>query len=162
MGSSGAFKYVGRRGADSKAWQPCNVYPTAKIGDGVNIGAFSEIGDNVVIGNRVRVGAMCFLPEGVTLEDDAWVGPRVTFTNDLYPPSGKENWKFTVVKRGARLGAAVTVLPGVVIGEGALVGAGAVVTKDVPAGETWAGVPARKIEHKEAVHVESVSVSAGQ
>lgn len=153
MGSSGAFKLVGRRAANSKAWQPCNVYPTAKIGDNVNIGAFSEIGDNVAIGNNVRIGAMCFLPEGVYVHDDAWIGPRVTFTNDLYPPSGKENWRPTIVRKGARLGAAVTVLPGVIIGEGALVGAGAVVTRDVPPGEVWAGVPARKIEHKEDVHV---------
>ena len=140
----------------SVVWEPCNIYSTAKIGAGVNIGSFSEIGHNVVIGDRVRVGAMCFIPEGVTLEEDAWVGPRVTFTNDLYPPSGKENWKKTLVKRGARIGAGVTVLPGVVVGEGALVGAGAVVTHNVPAGETWAGVPARKIEHKEAGNVQSV------
>lgn len=130
----------------SRAYQPCNIYKTAKIGKQVNIGAFTEIGDNVVIGDHVRIGAMCFIPEGVTLEDGAWIGPRVTFTNDMYPPSGKENWKRTVVKKGARLGAAVTVLPGITIGEKALVGAGAVVTKDVPAGETWSGVPAKKHE----------------
>lgn len=130
----------------SRAYQPCNIYKTAKIGKKVNIGAFTEIGDRVVIGDNVRIGAMCFIPAGVTLEDNAWIGPRVTFTNDMYPPSGEENWKQTIVKKGARIGAAVTILPGITIGEKALVGAGAVVTHDIPAGEVWSGVPARKHE----------------
>jgi len=98
-----------------------------------------------VIGNRVRIGAMTFIPEGVTIEDDAWIGPRCTFTNDKYPPSGKENWQKTLICKGASLGAGVTVLPGVTVGAKAMVGSGSVVTKDVPAGDTWAGVPARKI-----------------
>lgn len=143
----GSFTMVA---SGSRVWEPSKVFFSAKIGKGVNIGVFCEIGENVVIGDQVRVGAMCFIPEGVTLEDGAWVGPRCTFTNDLYPPSGKSSWKKTLVKKGARLGAAVTILPGVTIGAGALIGAGAVVTHDVPDGETWAGVPARKIEHKEA------------
>ncbi len=130
----------------SRAYQPCNIYKTAQIGKKVNVGAFTEIGDQVVIGDNVRIGAMCFIPKGVTLEDNAWIGPRVTFTNDMYPPSGEENWKPTLVKKGARIGAAVTILPGVTIGEKALIAAGAVVTHNVPDGETWAGVPARKLE----------------
>jgi UDP-2-acetamido-3-amino-2,3-dideoxy-glucuronate N-acetyltransferase len=152
MSSNGSFKYVGRRGSNSKAWEPCKVYASAKIGKNVQIGTFSEIGENVTIGDDVRIGAMCFIPEGVTIQDKAWIGPRVTFTNDLYPPAGKDQWKKTLIKKGASLGAAVTVLPGVTIGERALIGAGAVVTHDVPDGERWAGVPARKII-KEEVHV---------
>jgi len=131
---------------ESKAYLPCNIYPTAQIGRKVKIGAFTEIGERVLIGDHVNIGAMCFIPEGVILEDSVWIGPRCTFTNDMYPPSGKENWKGTIVKKGARIGASVTILPGVTIGEGALVGAGSVVTHDVPAKETWAGVPARKLE----------------
>lgn len=148
---------VMRRGdepAGSKTWQPSNVYPSAKIGLRVNIGAFSEIGANVVIGDDVRIGAMSFIPEGVTLEDGAWIGPRVTFTNDVYPPSGKENWLKTRVCKGARLGAAVTVLPGVTIGAGALIGAGSVVCSDVGGGEVWKGVPAkfvRRLDDREKV-----------
>ena len=133
-------------GGMSQCWEPCNIYPTARIGAEVNIGAFSEIGDKVVIGDRVRIGAMSFIPEGVTIEDDAWIGPRVTFANDLFPPSGREKWLKTLVKKGARIGAGVCVRPGVTIGEGALIGMGAVVTHDVPPGETWLGVPARKME----------------
>lgn len=127
-----------------QVWQPTKVYSTAKIGKDVNIGTFCEIGNNVVIGDRVRIGAMTFIPEGVVIEDDAWIGPRVTFSNDTYPPSGRDQWKTTVIKKYARLGAGVCVLPGVTIGENALIGMGSVVTKDVPAGEKWAGVPARR------------------
>jgi len=138
------LKYEGK--SKFKAWQPCNVYPSAQIGDDVNIGAFSEIGPNVRIGNGVRIGAMTFIPEGVTIEDDAWIGPRVTFSNDKYPPSGKDNWKTTVVGKGARIGAGVCVLPGVNIGEGALVGMGAVLTKDVKPHTKVIGNPAKEIE----------------
>jgi acetyltransferase-like isoleucine patch superfamily enzyme len=126
-------------------WQPCNIYPTAKIGENVSIGAFSEIGNNVVIGDNVRIGAMCFIPEGVTIEDNAWIGPRVTFTNDRYPPSGKDSWLPTLIESRARIGAGVVVLCGIVIGENALVGAGSVVTKSIPSGEKWGQNPARKI-----------------
>jgi len=122
------------------------VYPTAKIGRNVSIGAFTEIGPNVKIGDGVRIGAMCFIPEGVTIEEGAWIGPRCTFTNDRYPPSDRSEWQKTYVKRGARLGAGVTVVCGVVIGEQALVGAGSVITKSIPCGETWAGVPAERIK----------------
>jgi UDP-2-acetamido-3-amino-2,3-dideoxy-glucuronate N-acetyltransferase len=89
---------------------------------------------------------MCFIPEGVTIKDNAWIGPRCTFTNDKFPPSPRERWQETVVEQGAALGAGVTVICGVLIGKGALVGAGSVVTRDIPAGETWAGVPATKIK----------------
>ena len=126
-----------------KIWQPCNVFPSAQIGEGSQIGAFSEIGNNVIIGKNVRIGAMCFLPEGVIVEDFVWIGPRCTFTNDRFPPSDKEKWEKTIIKKGARLGAAVTVICGLTIGEGALLGAGSVITKDIPAREIWAGVPAQ-------------------
>src|SRR3990167_4160593 len=153
MSSNGGFKFVGRRSSNSRAWEPCKIYPEAVIGNDVNIGGFSEIGPGVIIGDRVRIGAMCFIPEGVTIEEGAWIGPRVTFSNDMFPPSGRDRWKKTLVKKGARLGAGVCVRPGVTVGENALVGMGAVVTHDVPDGETWVGVPAKKIEHREAVNV---------
>jgi UDP-2-acetamido-3-amino-2,3-dideoxy-glucuronate N-acetyltransferase len=128
-------------------WLPSNVYETAEIGQGVNIGVFSEIGP-CVIHEGVRIGAMCFIPEGVTIEKGAWIGPRCTFTNDRFPPSDKSRWQKTYVREGARLGAGVTVICGVTIGEGALVGAGSVVTRDVPPGEIWAGCPAKKLKRR--------------
>jgi acetyltransferase-like isoleucine patch superfamily enzyme len=134
--------------SQNKIWPPCNIYPTAAIGENVSIGIFSEIGPKVSIGNNVRIGAMCFIPEGVTIMDDVWIGPHCVFTNDRFPPSPREKWELTLVMKGARVGAGVTVLPGVIIGENALVGAGSVVVKSVPPEETWAGVPAKRIEKK--------------
>ena len=128
-------------------WEPSNIYPTAQIGESVRIGAFSEIGENVKIGHSVTIGAFAFIPEGVTIEDGAWIGPRVTFSNDMYPPSGREKWEKTLVCKGARIGAGVCILPGITIGAGALIGMGAVVTQDVPEGETWVGVTARRLEN---------------
>ena len=93
----------------------------------------------------MKIEAFTFIPTGVTIEDDVFIGPNVTFTNDLYPPSGSANWKETKVKSGASLGASSVILPGITIGSKARVGAGAVITKDIPDGETWVGVPAKKV-----------------
>lgn len=139
-------EYWKKRGV--RVWEPSKVSFDARIGEGVQVGSFTEIGP-CTIGDRVRIGAFCFIPDGVTIGDDAWIGPRCTFTNDRFPPSPRESWQKTVIERGARLGAGVTVVCGLNIGEGALVGAGSVVTKNVPAGETWAGVPAKQIKPKE-------------
>jgi UDP-3-O-[3-hydroxymyristoyl] glucosamine N-acyltransferase len=128
-----------------KIWGNCNVYDSADIGEGTQVGAFSEIGENVVIGKNVRIGAMCFIPEGVTIEDGAWIGPRVTFSNDMYPPSSREHWLPTLVKSGARIGAGACIRPGVVLERGVLIGMGAVVTRNVTGG-TWVGVPAKQME----------------
>jgi acetyltransferase-like isoleucine patch superfamily enzyme len=123
-------------------WGNCNIYKTAKIGKGCSVGNGTEIGNNVVIGNNVRIGAMCFLPEGVTIEDDCFIAPRVSVSNDRYPPSNHECWGKVLIKKGASVGLGSIILPGVTIGEKALIGAGSVVSRDVPAGEKWYGVPA--------------------
>lgn len=123
-------------------WGNCNIYKTAKIGKGCSIGMGTEIGNNVVIGNNVRIGAMCFIPEGVTIEDDVFIAPGVFFSNDKHPPSSHACWGKILIRKGACICMKATVLPGVTIGEKALVGAGAVVTKDIPDGEQWYGVPA--------------------
>lgn len=117
------------------------------IGSGCVIHSHVWIADGVKIGKRVKIQAYSYIPEGVEIEDDAFIGPRVTFTNDKYPPSAsKVDWLKTYVKRGAVLGAACVILPGITIGEKATVGAGSVVTKDVPPDSVVVGNPARILE----------------
>lgn len=122
-------------------WHFNNIYPEAEIGDGTKIGSFVEIG-KCTIGKNCKIESYAFIPTGVTLEDDVFVGPHVCFTNDKRPPSGGEHWAKTLVCKGAKIGANATILPGVTVGENALVGAGAVVTKDVLPGTTVVGNPA--------------------
>lgn len=138
------FFIVGKR---TKIWHPSrvNIYG-CRIGEDCNIGDFVEIGPGVVIGNRVRIGAHTFIPEGVTIEDDCFIGPRVTFCNDRYPPSHRDKWEKIVVRRGAAIGAGAIILPGVIIGEGVLVGAGAVVTSSIPDKHKSYGHPSRHYE----------------
>lgn len=128
-----------------KIWKYCNIYPSAKLGRNVSVGAYSEIGPGVVVGDGVRIGAMCFIPEGVTIEGGAWIGPRVTFTNDRFPPSPKEKWERTLVESGVVIGAGCTILPGVTIGRGAIVGAGTTVSRSIATNEVVAGAKATRL-----------------
>lgn len=135
-------------GNGTKIWHPdlVNIYG-ATIGTDCNIGAFVEIRNNVIIGNRVRIQAFAFIPEGVTIEDDVFIGPHVCFTNDKYPDSinarnGKWQCLPTLVQTGCSIGANATILPGITIGSKAVIGAGAVVTGNIPAGKTYYGNPA--------------------
>ena len=140
-------------GKNCKIWHPeKSVLLNATCGDDCTIHAPVWIGDGVRIGNRCRIQAFAFLPSGVSLGDDVFIGPHVTFTNDKYPPSEKRKWQRTLVLHGAVIGAGSTILPGVVIGHGAVVGAGSVVTRDVPAGHTVYGNPAgiKKMPEKKA------------
>jgi UDP-2-acetamido-3-amino-2,3-dideoxy-glucuronate N-acetyltransferase len=131
-----------------------NLYGCA-IGDDTRIGTFVEIQRGARIGARCKVSSHTFICAGVTIEDEAFVGHGVMFTNDLYPRAttangrmqGDADWTLveTRVGRGASIGSNATILAGVTIGERALVGAGAVVTRDVPPGAVVAGVPARII-----------------
>jgi acetyltransferase-like isoleucine patch superfamily enzyme len=141
-------------GANVRIFQPAlvNLYGCT-IGADTKIGAFVEIQKNAVIGARCKISSHTFICEGVSIEDEVFVGHGVMFTNDRLPratnPDGslqtEADWTVepTRVRRGASLGSNVTVLAGVTIGERALVGAGAVVTKDVPNFAVVAGVPAR-------------------
>jgi acetyltransferase-like isoleucine patch superfamily enzyme len=138
-------------GEGTKIWHYVNLYG-CKIGRNCNIGSFVEIQKGVVIGDNVVVSSHTTLCSLVEVEDDVFIGHGVVTVNDLYPPSRKRTgtdagWKKTLIKRGASIGSNATLLP-VVIGEGATVGAGAVVTKDVPPGCVVAGNPARVISGK--------------
>jgi len=134
-------------GKGTKIWQFCVVLPEAKIGYNCNICSHCLIENKAVIGNNVTVKCGVQIWDGVTLEDDVFVGPNVTFTNDKLPISGNKDFVLseTLVKKGASIGANATICPGVVIGENAMVGAGSVVTKDIPAGVTVVGNPARVV-----------------
>jgi acetyltransferase-like isoleucine patch superfamily enzyme len=117
------------------------------IGDDCSIGTGSVVEFSVVIGDRVRLHSQCFVPEYSVLEDDCWLGPRVVLTNARFPKSRrvKDTLQGVRIGRFAKIGANATLLPSVVIGDGALVGAGAVVTKNVPPDTVVVGNPARPI-----------------
>lgn len=134
-------------GQGTRVWQYVVILPGAAIGRDCNICSHCFIENNVIVGDRVTVKCGVQLWDGVTLEDDVFVGPNVTFTNDLQPRSRNSEAKRlpTLVKKGASIGANATILAGLTIGEGAMVGAGAVVTKDVPPGVTVIGNPARPV-----------------
>lgn len=122
-------------GQDTKIWQFCVVLEKAVIGKNCNICAHVLIENDVIVGNNVTVKSGVQLWDGIRIEDNVFIGPNVTFTNDLYPRSKKYPEKFlqTVVKKGASIGANATIIPGVTIGENAMIAAGSIVTKDVPA-----------------------------
>jgi len=124
------------------------VRESNEIGDDVSIGSHTIVEHHVKIGNRVRIHSGGFIPEFSVLEDGCWIGPCVVFTNALYPqsPSAKSNLKGPRIMSGAKIGANATLLPGVTIGKNALVGAGAVVVKDVPEGKVVVGNPARIVK----------------
>ena len=118
-----------------------------RIGNNVSIGTSSVVEHHVTIGSNVRIHTSAFVPETSVLEDGSWLGPHVVITNALYPlsPNVKEELRGAIVKKNAKVGANATLLPGVTIGENSLVGAGAVVTKNVPPNKVAAGNPARII-----------------
>lgn len=132
-------------GRETKIWQFCVVLPGASIGSECNICSHCFIENKVVVGDRVTVKCGVQLWDGITIEDDVFVGPNVTFTNDKIPRSKvyPETFERTRVCKGASIGANATILPGITIGEKAMVAAGAVVTQNVPENAIVKGVPAR-------------------
>lgn len=120
-------------GDGTNIWQYCVILPNAVIGKNCNICSHCFIENNVKIGNNVTIKNGVYLYDGITIEDDVFIGPNATFCNDRYPKSKNKNFKLEpiLIKKGASIGANATLLPGVTIGENALVAAGAVVVKDV-------------------------------
>ncbi len=146
-------------GRDVKILAFVNLYGCT-IGDNSKVGTFVEIQKNAIVGRNVKISSHTFICEGVQIEDDVFIGHNVSFINDKYPRSAnadgtlqtESDWKVveTLVKRGASIGTSATILCGVTIGENAIVGAGSVVTKDVPDNAVVAGNPARLIRKLEA------------
>ncbi len=131
-------------GSGTRIWQFCVVLKGARIGSDCNINAQCLIESDVVVGDRVTVKSGVQLWNGLRVEDDVFIGPNVTFCNDKYPRSRRPPPEFsqTLLRKGASIGANATILGGIEIGAGAMIGAGSVVTKNVPPGELWVGNPA--------------------
>jgi len=138
-------------GVNTRVWQYSVVIAGAKIGSNCNICAHTLIEGDVVIGDNVTVKSGVYLWDGTRIEDDVFIGPNATFTNDPMPRSKvyPDVFKGILVQKGASIGANATILPGITIGCNAMVGAGAVVTKDVPAGAVVVGNPAKIIRQLE-------------
>ena len=140
--------YAGNEiGRNFQTGNKVNVRESNHIGDNVSIGTLSVVEHHVHIGNDVRIHTQAFIPEFAVLEDGCWIGPNVVLTNAKYPlsPGVKESLAGPVVRKGAKIGANATLLPGVEVGENAIVGAGSVVVRNVPAGAVVVGNPARVI-----------------
>lgn len=133
-------------GPNSAVWQYSIILPGARIGANCNINAHCFIENNVKIGDNVTVKCGVQIWDGITIEDDVFIGPNATFTNDLIPRSKQHPDRYipTTIKAGASIGANATILCGIRIGSRAMIGAGSVVTKDVPDGEIWYGNPATR------------------
>ncbi|PQL92003.1 acyltransferase [Apibacter adventoris] len=133
-------------GDNTLIWQFCVILQNAVIGKNCNINFNVFIENEVIIGNDVTIKSGVQIWDGITIEDNVFIGPNVTFTNDLIPRSKQYPEKFekTIIKKGASIGANATIIAGHIIGEYALVGAGSVVTKDIPPYTVWYGNPAVK------------------
>ncbi|GBO48884.1 acyltransferase [Pectobacterium versatile] len=135
-------------GDKTTVWQFSVILPNAIIGNNCNICAHTFIENDVIIGNNVTIKSGVYLWDGITIEDNVFIGPNATFTNDKKPRSKKypERYLKTIIEKGASIGANSTILPGLRLGQYCMVGAGAVVTKDVPPYTIVAGNPAKVIK----------------
>ncbi|MFX0115714.1 MAG: DapH/DapD/GlmU-related protein [Candidatus Hodarchaeota archaeon] len=132
-------------------WHYCQIRPNVVLGAGTRVGSFTYIDTGVKIGARCSIQSRVYIPRGVTIEDDVFLGPACTFTNDRTPKANNPSWEIqeTIVRQGASIGANATILSPLEIGENALVGAGSVVIRDVHANAVVVGNPARQIRFRE-------------
>jgi UDP-2-acetamido-3-amino-2,3-dideoxy-glucuronate N-acetyltransferase len=132
-------------GENTRVWQYCVILPGASIGSNCNICSHCFIENDVIIGNRVTVKFFTELCDGIEISDDVFIGPHVSFLNDITPHSQQylDEFPRTIIKKGASIGGKVAILPNITIGEYSMVGAGSVVTKNVPAYQLWHGNPAK-------------------
>lgn len=135
-------------GTGTRIWQFVVILRGAQIGKECNICSHCLIENDVLVGDRVTVKSGVQIWDGLRIADDVFIGPNVSFANDKHPKSGNRNFNLcvTVIEKGASIGAGATILPGVTIGEYAIIGAGAVVTKDVSAHSVMVGNPARSLK----------------
>src|SRR3990172_6925411 len=133
-------------GLNTVIWQYVIILPNAKIGMNCNINAHCFIENDVIIGDNVTIKCGVYLWDGIIVEDNVQIGPNVTFINDLYPRA-KQQFKLlkTKIEVGASIGANATIIGGITIGKYSLIGAGSVVTKDIPNNTLWVGNPARQL-----------------
>lgn len=136
-------------GKDTRIWQYAVIFENAVVGSNCNICAHTLIENDVTIGNNVTVKSGVYIWDGTRIEDDVFIGPNATLTNDVMPRSKQYPKAFSgiTLKRSCSIGANATLLPGVTIGEGAMIGAGSVVTKDIPAYAVVIGNPAKVIRY---------------
>lgn len=169
MNDPGMFQRIApsvRLGKDVKIFAFVNLYG-CEIGDETKIGTFVEIQKNATIGKRCKISSHTFICEGVTIEDEVFVGHNVTFINDLYPRATaadgqlqtEADWECrpTLIKRRVSIGSSATLLCGITVGENAIIGAGSVVTRDVPANAVVAGNPARVLRINKEAHASTIS-----
>jgi acetyltransferase-like isoleucine patch superfamily enzyme len=135
-------------GKNTRVWQFCVILPGATIGSNCNICSHGFIENDVTIGNRVTVKSFTEICDGIEICDNVFIGPHVSFLNDKTPRSQQyiDTYPRTIVKKGASIGGKVVILPNITIGENAMIGAGSVVTKNIPDSELWLGNPARFIK----------------
>ncbi len=138
-------------GEGTNIWQFCIILQKAVIGCDCNICSHCFIENDVIVGNRVTIKSGVQLWDGLRIENDVFIGPNVTFANDKHPRAGNKSFNLltTLIKTGASIGGGSTILPGIIIGSNAVIGAGSVVTRDVPSNATVIGNPARLVKGTE-------------
>ena len=135
----------------SVAWAPCYIGKDCDIGTDVSIGCLAHVGRDVVLGDGVRIQGGAYIADGTQVANGVFIGPNATILNDRYPPSrDPEKWESVTIAEGAVIGGSATILPGIHVGSNAVVAAGALLTKDIPANEVWAGSPASFHSTREA------------